>query len=349
MQAVPSSVCKESFCRSYTMSADEKNKVISTETNSGNHVPKVDSEGYIPKTQFTALKKLKEYTIIALKVIATIIILPAACVLSIPVAFIRLHIEIFINRCKHYNKYHQCTHSFNPEATLRDKKKICAELKTYCDYIVPELSRLANLKNIGKTNRVLADSIDPGTRNQLHQLRSNLNEKVRQLHRAYVNLYRNKELREIEPKKNKKIADLLNQISEAHSQLDQACSLIPENQFGKATYKNDKLVTELNFLRDLSRQYQQDIICPHCCPICRSDVAETTPHFLRAFAFVLSLTPYLTCLSFIGARRTAELVLFKIWGTEKPINYFPWHPGAAHRFPFATSERKGIEALDSAG
>ena len=349
MQAVPSSVCKGSFCRNHAMSTDEKKEVISPETKSWSHIPKADSESHIPKTQFTALKKLKEYTIVALKVIATIIILPAACVLSIPAAFIRLQIEIFINRRKHYNKYHPCTHSFNHEATLRDKKKICAELRKYCDYIIPKLSKLIDPENISKTNRALIDSTNPGIRNQLHQLKSNLDEKAHQLHRAYVNLYRNKELREIEPEKNKKIADLLNQISEAHGQLDQACSLIPENQFGKATYKNDKLVTELDFLRDLSRQYQQDIICPYCCPICSSDVAETTPHFLRAFSFVLPLTPYLTCLSFIGAHRTAELVLFKIWGTEKPINYFPWHPGAAHRFPFATSERKGIEALDSAG
>ncbi|WP_211830174.1 hypothetical protein [Kistimonas asteriae] len=340
LAALPSICNIKLFSNNHTVSA------FGEETTSS---PEANSENYIPKAPSSTLKKLKEYSIIALKIVVTIIILPIACALSIPAAFLRLIVETCKNRYKHYKKYHPGTHCINPIATYRNKKKICAELKAYCNHITPKLNKLISSESTKKMMKPLVDSIKPDTYEQLNTIKINLNERIERLHEAFFDLYKEKELREISPEENKEIEGLLDQISETYSQLEQVVSAIPEDQFESGTSENDNLLTKLfasrNRFSRYAKLYQRNIICPHCCPLCVSSVGELMPYSWRAFLFTLNTSLYFPCLSFVGAYRTAEMVLSEIWGTRKPVNYFPWHPGKAHRFPFSTSERTGIEAL----
>ena len=196
----------------------------------------------------------------------------------------------------------------------------------------------------------LVDSIKPDIHEQLNTIKIELNKRIERLDKAFFDLYKEKELREMRPKENKKIEELLDQISETYSQLEQAVSVIPEDQFKSETSENDNRLKELfasrNRFSRYEKSYKRKNICPHCCPLCVSFVGELMPYSWRAFLFTLNASLYFPFLSFVGAYRTAEMVLSEIWGTRKPVNYFPWHSGEAHRFPFSTSTRKGIEALE---
>ena len=342
LEALPS-ICNIQLC-------SKNNDTVSTVEQGTASSPSEDSQNYIPKAQSPILRKLKDYSIIALKIVATIIILPIACTLSIPVGFIQLIIATFKNRYMHYKKYHPGTHCLNPIATYRNKKKICAELKAYCNHISPKLQELITSDSSKKMMRPLRDSIDPDTYKNINTIKESLNNRLRRLHHAFIDLYKEKELREMSPDENKKIEELLAHVSETFSQLEQAVSAIPDDQFEKEIDKKETVLTELinsrNRFSRYTNLYQKNILCPYCCPLCVFTVGELTPYFWRAFLFTLNASLYFPCLSLVGAYRTAEIVLSAIWDTRKPVNYFPWRPGEAHRFPFSTSERTGIEALE---
>ena len=337
MQAVSASVCDRGLSGvDHTVSSDKEKTVAPSVT---------DSEKYIPEAPSSVRKKLREYSIIVLKLIATFIILPPACALSVPVTLVRLSFETFKNRYLHYRKYHPGTHCLNPTATRRNKEKTCAELKAYCDHIAKNLNKLAESEMIWGTIKISRDPVDADIRNELHILELDFKTKIRQLHHGFLDLYKEKGLRETTPEKNEKTEELLHQVSAAHTRLGQAILVVPENKRENTPRVGATLANELSTLHRWSQLYQQNIICPHCCPMCTSTAAEIMPNSCRAFLYTLKSAPSFPLLLIVGVYRTAELILSSVWGIKKPINYFPWHPGEAHRFPFSTGEHKGVEAL----
>lgn len=337
MQAVSASVCDRGLSGVDHIGSSDKEKTVNPSA--------IDSEKYIPEAPSSVRKKLREYSIIVLKLIATIIIVPPACALSVPITLVRLPFETFKNRYLHYRKYHPGTHCLNPAATRRNKEKTCAELKAYCDHIAKNLNKLAESEMTWGTIKISRDPVDADIRNELHILELDLKTKIRQLRRGFLDLYKEEGLRETKPEKNEKTEELLRQVSAAHARLGRVILAIPDDKRGNTSRVGATLANELSTLHRWSQLYQQNIICPHCCPMCVSATAEIMPNSCRAFLFTLKSTLSFPFLLLVGAYRTAELVLFRIWGIGKPMNYFPWHPGEAHRFPFSTSKHKGVEAL----
>ncbi|GAA4651410.1 hypothetical protein GCM10023116_36940 [Kistimonas scapharcae] len=300
------------------------------------------------------LKKLLEYTIIVLKAVATILILPVVCILSIPVAYIKINVETLINRYKHYKKYHPGTQLFRPQATRYAKNRICEQLQNHYNYIIEFFDTCLYTKN--KLEKCLPSRIAADTAEEIANCEKTLDDIMNRIKSLMIDLHRNQRVREQLPKNYTELNESLNAF---HNSLDELLQIISKIPAESATTENAvetnrkvSLRVKINvYYRWFSNRYSafdRYKICPHCCDNSVSPTAEQLPYSLRSLLFTLHKLPYYPIVApAMGVYRSAQMVLSLIWGTSRPINYFPWHPGEAHRFPFSTPEHKGMEGIYS--
>ncbi len=310
-------------------------------------------------TPTPAPKTLSDYLITAAKAALTLFISPFVfimCAISYVVAYIKLNIETLINRYKHYKKYHPGNKLCQPFGTLHEKRRICNDLANCCGTIISSIDRLNN-DTLYRTvfNKLISNDIPLDTRETIQRLEDEVNQRYEDLQAFIMDMYRRPETR--------------NQYRQGHSELNTLCEAFSQSitslmhsiestpgghinipraatiRSGEAVTLSEKLTSCRTWFSRRLVAYQNNEICPHCCPLSVSSYAESLPYSVRAVLFTLHKLAYYPLLAAMGAYRTGEMVLSWIWGTEKPINYFPWHPGAPHRFPFSTREHTGMEGI----
>ncbi len=310
-------------------------------------------------TPIPAPKTLSDYLIKGAKVALTIIISPFVfimCAVSYVVAYLKLNIETLINRYKHYKKYHPGNKLCQPFGMINEKRQICNDLANCCRTIISSINRLRNDPIYRAVfNKLISNETSAETREVIQRLENEVNQRYEALKAFIMDMYKNPEIR--------------SQYRQGHSELNALCEAFSQSttslmnsiesaagdhinipraetvKAGETVTLSEKVASYQNWFSKRLVAYRNNEICPHCCPLSVSHFAEILPYSLRAILFTLHKLVYYPFLAAVGAYRTGEMVLSWIWGTNTPINYFPWHPGESHRFPFSTSEHKGMEGI----
>ncbi|MCK5895105.1 MAG: hypothetical protein KAG53_12075 [Endozoicomonadaceae bacterium] len=173
-----------------------------------------------------------------------------------------------------------------------------------------------------------------------------------------IDLYSDHNARNKAPEDNEKLIELQDKFSDSLEELIKIIPNIVEEKINAknavTTKKDVNIVGKLNiYLQSFIKNHQRfskNKICSHCCNKSVSDRAEVIPYFLRSSLFTLIKLPYFIFVApIMGVMRSATMTLSFIWGerygVSRPVNYFPWHLGELHRFPFTTPIYKGLQGM----
>ncbi|GAA4650650.1 hypothetical protein GCM10023116_29330 [Kistimonas scapharcae] len=190
--------------------------------------------------------------IVTCKLIITVVAVPLAAILGFFAGFIRVVFETFINRYRHYIKYH-------PGESWEEKLQIIEQLKAYHEQITDYFQMLKNhysdqglslWKEVTDSSHMLS----PHIRQQIIRHEENLNNKFEELKTFIKTLYTSEESRAKAPDENTDLQRIQREFNEELSalltlwrKLDGKVNFFnPENNEVLATViiKNDKPISK---------------------------------------------------------------------------------------------------------
>ncbi|WP_211829721.1 hypothetical protein [Kistimonas asteriae] len=155
--------------------------------------------------------------IVTCKVIVTIIVIPLAAILGFFAGFIRVIVETFINRYKHYQTYH-------PGETWEDKLRIIEQLKAYHIQIIEYFQSLKDKHSdsgltLWKEVTDPCERLTPPIRQQIIRHEENLANKFEALKAFIKTLYTSESSRSQAPEDNSELQRIQREFSEELSAL----------------------------------------------------------------------------------------------------------------------------------